>query len=127
MASVVVYASKTGKTKAVAAHIAEKLSCDILEVDKNGADISRYDQIVIGSGVYAGKLAKVIRNFLAETDFEGKDVKLFLTCMLKDAKGEEQLRKLTEAYPFISSKTFFAGKEKGPEVNGAADAFIQTF
>jgi len=125
MASIVIYASKTGNTKAVATHIATKLSCDIAELGKNDVNIEGYDRMIIGSGVYAGKLSKAVRNFLAEKDFEGKDVSFFLTCMFKDAKGEEQLKKLLEPYPFVSSRTFFAGKKKGQEMNDAADAFIQ--
>jgi len=125
MASIVIYASKTGNTKAVATYIASKLSCDIAELGKDDINIAGYDRIVIGSGVYAGKLSKAVRNFLAEKDFEGKNVSFFLTCMFKDAKGEEQLKKLVEPYPFITSKTFFAGKKKGSEINDTADAFIQ--
>ena len=126
MASIVIYASKTGNTKAVAAYIATKLACDIAELGKNDINIEGFDQVIIGSGVYAGKLSKSVRNFLAEKDLEGKNVNMFLTCMLKDEKGEEQLKKLTAPYSFISSKTFFAGKKKGLEENDKADAFIQS-
>jgi len=125
MASIVIYASKTGNTKAVATYIATKLACDIAELGKNDINIAGFDRIIIGSGVYAGKLSKAVRNFLAEKDFNGKDVIFFLTCMFKDEKGEEQLEKLTAPYSFVSSKTFFSGKKKGLEVNDAADVFIQ--
>jgi Flavodoxin len=126
MTTVIVYASKTGNTKAIAAYIASKLSCDIVEIGKNDVNIAGYDRIIIGSGVYAGRLSKAVRNFLAEKDFNGKDVSFFLTCKLKDEKGEEQLKKLTASYSFVSSKTFFSGKKKGSEANDAADVFIQS-
>ena len=57
MNCLVTYASTYGSTKRYAQHIAQVLSCDILESKKvTPADLVRYDVIIHGGGLYAGSL-----------------------------------------------------------------------
>ena len=57
MNCLVTYASTYGSTKRYAQHIAQALSCDILESKQvKPADLARYDVIIHGGGLYAGKL-----------------------------------------------------------------------
>lgn len=57
MNCLVTYASTYGNTKRYAQHIAQELSCDILESKKvKPADLARYDVIIHGGGLYAGSL-----------------------------------------------------------------------
>lgn len=104
----VVYFSYTGHTKYIAEMIKEKLNCDILEIkpvkeyskDYNQVvseeqsneisnkkpkiqsidkDLSKYDEIIIGSPVWWYTIAPVIRTFLSENDLTGKVIKPFAT------------------------------------------------
>ena len=113
MKTLVAYYSRTGNTKFVAEKIAQNLSADLCEVkDKKnregklaylsaGGDAMReklteielskpadgYDCLIIGSPVWAGKIAPAIRKFLATTDLSAKQVAFFVTMGGKDAKG----------------------------------------
>lgn len=104
----VVYYSYTGHTKMIAESIQEKLQCDILEIkpikeyskdynqvvseeqnnestnkkpeiQKINKDLSKYDEIIIGSPVWWYTIAPVIRTFLLENDFTGKVIRPFAT------------------------------------------------
>ena len=104
----VVYYSYTGNTKMIAEQIQKKLECDILEIkpvvpystdyqtvvdeeqnnesakktpeiDKIDVDLSKYDEIIIGSPVWWYTIAPVIRTFLKENDLSGKTIKPFAT------------------------------------------------
>lgn len=104
----VVYYSYTGHTRMIAESIKEKLNCDILEIkpieeysqdydkvvaeeqNSNNAnkkpeiqeiniDLSKYDEIIIGSPVWWYTIAPVIRTFLSENDLSGKVIKPYAT------------------------------------------------
>ena len=104
----VVYYSYTGNTKMIAEQIQKKLECDILEIkpvvpystdyqtvvdeeqnnesakktpgiEKIDVDLSKYDEIIIGSPVWWYTIAPVIRTFLKENDLSGKTIKPFAT------------------------------------------------
>jgi menaquinone-dependent protoporphyrinogen IX oxidase len=69
---IVVYKSKTGFTEKYARWIADDLHCDIVCLEKfNIAEMVRYDVIIFGGGIHAGRVngIKYIKNnmpFLAE-------------------------------------------------------------
>ena len=121
MKKLVVYYSRTGNTKFVAEKIADQLdaeTCEVIdkksrkgklvfltggyaalrekltkiEVNKTIAD---YDFIVIGSPVWAGKIAPAIRTFLVQNDFSDKQVALFVT--LGGDKPEKALKNMKKA------------------------------
>lgn len=104
----VVFFSYTGNTKKIAESIQKKLNCDILEIkpvkpystdyqtvvdeEQNNEsskkkpeiqsidkDLSKYDEIIVGSPVWWYTIAPVIRTFLSENDFKGKIIKPFAT------------------------------------------------
>lgn len=104
----VVYYSYTGHTKMIAQRIQEKLGCDILEIkpvtpystdyqtvvdqeqnnesshktpkiQKIERDLTKYEEIIIGSPVWWYTIAPVIRTFLKENDLSGKTIKPFAT------------------------------------------------
>jgi menaquinone-dependent protoporphyrinogen IX oxidase len=55
--TIVIYSSKYGYTKKYSEMIAEKLNADIYEIKHLGKNIIKnYDSIIIGSGLYAGKI-----------------------------------------------------------------------
>ena len=127
MASVVVFVSKTGNTRHVAEEIAGRTSSDIIDLGKSDADLSKYDEVIIGSGVYAGRLPKKIKVFMDENEtLKEKKVSFYLCCVMKEEKGQKQLDNVTSKYTFISKKTFFAGKKKGPDVSADVEKFVQS-
>lgn len=76
MKTIVAYKSKTGYTKRYAEWIAEALNCDIKE-NPSFSDISDYDMIIYGGGMYVGGLngVKLItKNF---EKLSGKKLVLF--------------------------------------------------
>lgn len=104
----VVFFSYTGNTKKIAESIQKKLNCDILEIkpvkpystdyqtvvdeEQNNEsskkkpeiqsidkDLSKYDEIIVGSPVWWYTIAPVIRTFLTKYDLTGKTIKPFAT------------------------------------------------
>ena len=120
MKSLVAYYSRSGNTKFVAEKIAEQLNADLCEgIDKknregklayltSGRDAMReklteieiskpvedYDFVVVGSPVWAGKIAPAIRTFLVKNDFSNKQVAFFVT--LGGDKPEKTMQNIKE-------------------------------
>jgi len=89
----VIYASKTGSTKKAAEYIAAKINGTAINV-KEKIDLTKYDRIIIGSGVYGGKPAKAISEFVQTNKSQLTTASLFLCCMFNDDKGDKQLEKI---------------------------------
>ena len=104
----VVYYSYTGNTKMIAERIQKILNCDVLEIkpvipystdyqtvvdeeqnnestgktpeiEKIDKDLSKYDEIIVGTPVWWYTIAPVIRTFLKENDLKDKIIKPFAT------------------------------------------------
>ena len=104
----IVYFSYTGNTRMIAHKIKEKLNCDILEIktvlpysddydtvvndEQNSEasnflpeiqdiniDLSKYDEIILGTPVWWYRPVPAIRTFLDENDLSGKTIKPFAT------------------------------------------------
>lgn len=113
MTDLVVYYTRTNKTKMVAEKIAQMKNADILEIidkkDRSGAlgyiggaisavrnsstpieydvkDLSKYDIVYLGSPVWASKPAPAIREYIEQNDFSDVNVVTFVTMM---ASGEK--------------------------------------
>jgi flavodoxin len=121
MKNLVVYYSRTGKTRFVAEKVASKLKADIEEVVdlknrsgrfgflKAGDDATRgnetkieetkkypgdYDLIVVGTPVWNSRPASAIRTYLNRNNLAGKKVAVFCT---NEAMGEEKAVERTKA------------------------------
>lgn len=108
MSKLVVYFSYTGNTKNIANRIKEKLNCDILEIktvvpysedydtvvndeqnsessnhlpeiQKINVDLSKYDEIILGTPVWWYRPVPAIRTFLTQNDLSEKTIKPFAT------------------------------------------------
>lgn len=108
MNKLIVYFSYTGNTRNIASRIKEKLTCDILEIktevpysedynkvvndeqnseasnylpkiQKIDIDLSKYDEIILGTPVWWYRPVPAIRTFLTENDLTGKTIKPFAT------------------------------------------------
>ena len=104
----IVYYSYTGHTKMIAEKIQKRLNCDILEIkpvteysedynqvvdeEQNNSsankkpeiqvidkDLSKYNEIILGSPVWWYTIAPVIRTFLTQNNFDNKIIKPFAT------------------------------------------------
>ncbi len=78
--AIVIYQSKTGFTEQYARWIARALHCDIQCLEQfNRAEMPRYDVVIFGAGIHAGKIrgARFIKNTLA--GLSGKEVVVFAT------------------------------------------------
>ena len=121
MKKMVAYYSRSGNTKFVAEKIADKLNAETCEViDKKNRKgklifltggyaalreklteievtktINDYDFIIVGSPVWAGKIAPAIRTFLAKNDFSDKQVAFFVT--MGGDKPEKALKNMKKA------------------------------
>ena len=105
---IVVFYTYTGHTKYIAEMIKEKLNCDILEIkpvrpyskdydlvvekyqnnesvketpeiEKLSVDLSKYDEIIVGSPVWWYTITPPIRTFLKENNLSGKKIIPFAT------------------------------------------------
>lgn len=108
MSKLIVYFSYTGNTKMIANRIQEKLNCDILEIktvvpysedydtvvndeqnsessnhlpeiQKINVDLSKYDEIILGTPVWWYRPVPAIRTFLTQNDLSGKIIKPYAT------------------------------------------------
>ncbi len=115
MTTAVIYSSKTGNTKKVAEYIAQRIGAEAINVKECG-DISGYDKIILGCGVYAGKPAKVMTKFVEANKEKLSSASLFVTCLYNDDKGAKQLETIANNYG-IADAIFFdrAKKQIGVE------------
>lgn len=108
MKKLVVYFSYTGNTKKIANKIKEKWNCDMLEIktvipyskdyetvvkdeqnkeasnylpeiQKIDIDLSKYDEIILGTPVWWYRPVPAIRTFLKQNDLSGKTINMFAT------------------------------------------------
>jgi len=126
--TIVVYYSLSGNTKFVAEKIAEQLDADLCEITdkhfkkgrmlyvkggmaarreklsdiKATKSIENYDLVVVGSPVWAGKIAPPIRTFLVNNNFSEKQLAFFVSIGGdKPEKTFENIRKTTELEAII--------------------------
>ena len=108
MNKLILYFSYTGNTRKIANKLKEKLNCDILEIktvvpysedydtvvndEQNSEasnhlpeiqdiaiDLSKYDEIILGTPVWWYRPVPAIRTFLTQNDLSGKKIKPFAT------------------------------------------------
>ena len=125
MATAVIYSSKTGNTKKAAEYIAQKIGAELINV-KDCKDISGYDKIILGCGVYAGKPAKVMINFVEANKEKLASASLFVTCLYNDEKGAKQLENIATSFG-IADAIFFNKIKKQIGVEGSKlEEYIKT-
>lgn len=125
----IVFASSLGgNTRKVAQYLAGKLFADIFDLkDQTVIDLSKYERVIFGTGVHAGKPYKPLLAFLeANRDtLEGKESVLFISCMYNDDKGAKQASKISDICK-IPDVTFFPSRNtKKPEESEELKAFIE--
>lgn len=117
--TIVIYYTTFGSTKNVAKAIAERLDCNIKEIEivkpyskvssvtigvvnsmrqklpeiKNRVDISEYDTVYIGAPIWGYTVSIVLKSFLNDMDFTGKKVIPFCT---NDGQPGDYFEKMRE-------------------------------
>lgn len=91
MATLVLYATKSGAAEQCAKILSEELSdCTICNIETNKPNIEEFDSIIIGAGVRDGKIYKPIRDFIKKNhpDLLNKSMGYYI-CNEKPKKTEE--------------------------------------
>ncbi len=125
MTTAIIYVSKTGNTRKVAEYIASKINAEADDV-KDGKDISGYDRIILGTGVFAGRIPKAMRNFVENNKEKLSNASLFVTCLYNDEKGAKQLEGIANLLG-IADAIFFDGAKKQIGAEGSKlEEYIKT-
>lgn len=121
---VIIYGSRYGSTAQNAKWIAEGLEGKALVVAaKDVGDLSGYDHVILGSGIYGSQLHKDMSAFLEEKkdDISNKIIALFVTCGSPPSYAQEYLEmfaekcgvkpKLTKAFPGWQKKELLSPED----------------
>ena len=76
------------------------------------ADVSAYDEIVVGSPIWNGGLSPAGKGILAKTKFEGKEVSFILYS--GSGEGPKAVKQITKAFP-EAKITFLKEPKKYPD------------
>lgn len=95
--TIVIYKSKYGFTRKYAAWIAEELEAELKEVSQiKSSELSPYDQIIYGGGLYAGAVSGL--SFLKRSIPQIEDKQIFLfTVGAADVKDEENIKTIRKS------------------------------
>ena len=116
MRTLIVYATKYGFTKTCADILAKKLgeNVDIYDLNSNLPDLMKYDKVIIGGSIYAGKIRKPVMRFCSDNldTLKGKKLGLFICGM---AKEEDAQKQIDSSFPedllaVCVAKGFFGGE-----------------
>ena len=116
MSTLIVYATKYGFTKTCAEILAKKLgeNVDIYELNSNLPDLKKYDKVIIGGSIYAGKIRKPVMRFCTDNlnTLKGKKLGLFICGMAKEDDAQKQLESTfpQELLAVCAAKGFFGGE-----------------
>lgn len=95
MSTLIAFGTKHGFTEKCAKDLAERLSDDVTTINlSSGAaeNLDKYDTVIIGGSIYAGKIQKEVLEFCSRnlTQLLQKRIGLFVCCADK-SRWEEQL------------------------------------
>ncbi|MEG0857510.1 MAG: flavodoxin domain-containing protein [Terrisporobacter sp.] len=124
MKSLIVFGSRYGTTEICANKLKEYLNgeVEIVNIDKNDNIIlEKYENIIIGSPVYAGSFNKKIKEFIENNKIEltKKRLGLFMCCMSQGEKIKEQFEQNVpkDILKVASVKVNFGGEFKFSKMN----------
>ncbi len=125
MSTLIAYATKNGFTQKCAGLLAEKLveKADICDLGKSNPNLNKYDKVIIGGSVYAGKMRKQITNICAKNleSLKGKKLGLFICGM---AEGDDIKKQLETSFPKELLSTAVASEMFGGEFDFSKMNFI---
>ncbi|WP_277408385.1 flavodoxin domain-containing protein [Lacrimispora xylanisolvens] len=116
MSTLIVYATKYGFTKTCAEILAKKLeeNVDIYDLNSNLPDLKKYDKVIIGGSIYAGKIRKPVMRFCTDNlnTLKEKKLGLFICGMAKEEDAQKQLESSfpQDLLAVCAAKGFFGGE-----------------
>lgn len=127
----IIFLSKHGTTNKVAHDISSLMNTidvSIIDIEnEKNIDISEYDGIILGAPVYAGKISKVMHDFIGQNEklLMTKPLGIFVCGMIADDIQKQQ--ELENAYPknifdHAKAKEFLGGELLFEKMN-----FIERF
>ena len=156
MKTLIAYYSQSGQTKRMAEMIAEKLSADLYEIipettynrdmwkawdeaqierQKNQypalkgvlPDISGYDTILLGTGIWGYTMANPVTSFIRQMDFTGKKTSAFWTFYDHDEKINDDMRDSLKGAEYVKGlplpRSLTSSKHR---TSDAVDLWIRT-
>lgn len=156
MKTLIAYYSQSGQTKRMAEMLAEKLGADLYEIvpDRtyNGdmwkawdeaqaerrknkypalkgtlPDISVYDTILIGTGIWGYTMANPVTSFIRQMDFTGKKMSAFWTFYDHGEKVDDDMRDTLKDADYVKGlplpRSLTSSKER---TSNAMDRWIRT-
>lgn len=128
MSTLIAYASKYGFTKTCAEHLAKKLGdqVELCDLGSSQPDLKKYDKVIIGGSIYAGKIRKPVTRFCSENlkDLAEKKLGLFICGM---AKEEDAKKQLESSFPRELLSVAAAKESLGGECNYDKMNFLEKF
>ena len=118
MKTVIIYISKHGTTEKIAELLKSKLDPDQTQLfnlkTSKSIELENYHTIIIGGSIHIGSIPKKLKQFIANnmTILLKKRIALFMICMQKDEKRDEQF---TNAFPIELRKVSIANGLMGGE------------
>lgn len=130
MSTLIAYYSQSGQTRRIAEVIADKLGADMYEIvpartynhdmwkawdeaqverrenkypELKGElpDISGYDTIILGTGIWGCTMANPVTSFIRQMDFTGKKMSAFWTFYDHDEKAEGDMKNCLKGAEYV--------------------------
>jgi menaquinone-dependent protoporphyrinogen oxidase len=124
--TLIIYASTSGNTRAVAEYIAGKTGGKAVDVKGSSSiDLKDYDSVVLGSRIHAGKISDDITKFAASNKdmLATKKVALFICCYMKGDNAVKELNQAADSLG-IETRAYFNKGKKVHENPEEVDSFI---
>ena len=129
MKTLIIFATKHGCTDKCTHKLKDRLTGEIEVLNMNNSDaihLEKYDMIIIGGSIHAGRIQKSIKMFCLNhlDELKKKKTGLFICCM---EEGEKAIKQLNEAFPEELVKHASAVGVFGGEFNFQKMNFIEKF
>ena len=96
MSTAIIYTSSHGTTEKIANMIKTEIKKDDVDIIKLNLkaleDLQKYDQIIIGSSIHAGKIPRIMQKFMIKNHdtLSNKKIGLYLCCMHEGQAAKDQ-------------------------------------
>jgi menaquinone-dependent protoporphyrinogen oxidase len=124
--TLIVYASTSGNTRAVAEYIASKTGGKAVDVKESSSiDLKDYDSVVLGSRIHGGMISDDIVKFAASNKdtLATKKIAMFICCYMKGDNAVKEMNKAADGLG-IATRAYFNKGKKVRENAEEVDSFI---
>ncbi|MGI6168103.1 MAG: flavodoxin domain-containing protein [Christensenellales bacterium] len=129
MKTLIAYAGKYGKTAEYAAHLANRMEGETHLLDLMGDKPytpSQYDRVIVGSGVYYGRILKQAAHFLEQAVPQAREIGMFLCCCFEEKQQEYWAGNVSEELlERIKVRGCFPGKVDQRKIKGLSKLVVK--